>query len=71
MQPKESGILLTIGIRIQDPLTKAGIQYLGSVIEGVDHPQVKSVLDSLLLGEKRQGSKMSKKNRSDRLGVSK
>ena len=35
-QPKESGILLRKGIRIQDPLTKAGIQYLESVIEGVE-----------------------------------
>ena len=34
-QLKESGILLTIGIRIKDPLTKAGIQSLESEIEGV------------------------------------
>ena len=36
IQPNESRIPLTIGFRNQDPLTKAGIQYLESVIEGVE-----------------------------------
>ena len=36
MQPKESGIPLTIGFGIQNPLTKAGIQFLESGIQGVE-----------------------------------
>ena len=36
IQPNESRIPLTIGFRIQDPLIKAGLQYLESLIEGVE-----------------------------------
>ena len=36
IQPRDSWIPLTIGIRIQDPLTKAGIGYLESGIQGVE-----------------------------------
>ena len=51
IQPKESRIPLTIGFRIKDPLTKAGIQYLESVIEGVEST-IHECLGFLYIGRK-------------------
>ena len=51
IQPKESRIPLTIGFRIKDPLTKAGIQYLESVIEGVEST-IQECLGFLYIGRK-------------------
>ena len=51
IQPKEPRIPLTIGFRIKDPLTKAGIQYLEFVIEGVEST-IQECLGFLYIGRK-------------------